>query len=411
MTRIRLNRSWLAATENSVAQTLVETRSLRGFADGLIAVVLAGYLASLDFTVGQIGVITTATLVGSAVGTLVIGTFGHHQPRVRLLTFASVLLILTGIGFLIARDYWLMLAIAFMGTVNPSSGDVSVFLPLEQAEVSHQVSKAERTHVFARFSLGSNLTASAGSLLAGLISATVVRQAWSSEVTGIIGFMIYVAVGFVLLLRYRRLPVEPADTSPEKPAQGLHKSRGIVTKLAVVFSLDSLGGGFVVQTMLIVWLHQRYGMTEAAAGLLFSITSLMGAVSMLAAPRIADRIGLINTMVFTHLPANIFLMLTPFMPTLELAVLMLILRSLLSSMDVPARTAFVMAVVEPDERSAAASFTNVPRSLASAISPAIAGKMLSVTPFGWPLIIGGACKASYDLILWGMFRRVQERAD
>ncbi len=197
----------------------------------------------------------------------------------------------------------------------------------------------------------------------------------------------------------------------EAVKRGLHKSRSIVFKLAAVFSIDSLGGGFVVQTMLIVWLHQRYGMSEAAAGLLFAMTSLGSAFSMLAAPRIARRFGLVNTMVFTHLPANLLLMITPFMPTLPLAVLMLFCRSLLSSMDVPARTAYVMAVVDPDERSAAASITNVPRSLASAVSPAIAGQMLSVTPFGWPLIIGGGLKASYDLILLKMFRNVPELPD
>jgi predicted MFS family arabinose efflux permease len=177
-------------------------------------------------------------------------------------------------------------------------------------------------------------------------------------------------------------------------------------KLAAVFSLDSLGGGFVIQTMLILWLHQRHGMSQASAGLLFTAASLLAAFSMLAAPRLSNRIGLINTMVFTHLPANIFLMLTPLMPNLPLAVTMLLLRWSLSQMDIPARTAYVMAVVDPDERAAAASVTNVPRSLATAASPAIAGQLLSLTAFGWPLLIGGALKAAYDLILLKMFRNI-----
>jgi predicted MFS family arabinose efflux permease len=193
----------------------------------------------------------------------------------------------------------------------------------------------------------------------------------------------------------------------QRPGKGLHRSRNIVFKMATVFSLDSLGGGFVVQTMLILWLHKRHGMSETSAGLLFTAASLLAAFSMLAAPRLAARIGLINTMVFTHLPANIFLMLAPLMPNLPLAVTMLLLRWSLSSMDVPARTAYVLSMVDPDERAAAASITNVPRSLASAASPAVAGQLLSMAAFGWPLIIGGGLKAIYDLILLRMFRDVR----
>lgn len=266
-----------------------------------------------------------------------------------------------------------------------------------------------RTSVFARFSLAANLAASLGSLLAGAIAAMAARQVWSDQRTGTVGFAIYVLVGLWLFHRYSRLPRTPSAAPAGRAI--LQKSRSVVLRLSVVFSLDSLGGGFVVQTMLIVWLHERHGMSEAAAGVLFSATSLLSAFSMLAAPRVANRLGLVNAMVFTHLPANIFLMLAPFMPNLPLAVLMLLLRSSLSSMDIPPRTAYVMAVVEPEERSAAASITNVPRSLASAVAPAIAGQMLSVTPFGWPLIVGGGLKAGYDLILWRMFRRVDVLPD
>jgi MFS family permease len=394
-------------TNQPIAQLLVETRSLRGFADGLVSVVLASYLIHLGFGARQIGVITTMTLIGSAAATMALGLVAHRWSRHALLIVAAVLMSLTGLAFLLVQSFWALLPVAFIGTLNPSSGDVSVFLPLEQAEIAHVIPGHERTRVFARFSLGANLIAALGSLTAGGLAALVATWALDPVRTGQIGFAIYAAIGLFLFARYRRgIPADQAPSPELPPRYGLHRSRAIVFRMAAVFSLDSMGGGFVIQTMLILWLHKRHGMSETSAGLLFTAASLLGAFSMLAAPKLAERIGLVNTMVFTHLPANVFLMLTPFMPNLSLAVAMLLLRWSLSSMDVPARTAFVMSVVEPDERAAAASVTNVPRSLASAVSPAIAGQMLSMTAFGWPLLVGGSLKATYDLILLKMFHDV-----
>ena len=396
----------LAGTSDPVAQLLVETRALRGFADGLVSVLLAGYLVDLGFGARQVGLITTMTLIGSAAATLSLGLVAHRWSRHSLLLISAIVMGLTGLAFLAVQSFWVLLPIAFVGTLNPSSGDVSVFLPLEQAEIAHVIPAAERTTVFARFSLAANLAAALGSLTAGAIAALVASQALDPVRAGQAGFMVYLGIGLFLFSRYRTLPADPIATVDAAPRHGLHRSRSVVLKMAAVFSLDSLGGGFVIQTMLILWLHERWGMSAASAGLLFSVASLLAAFSMLAAPRLANRIGLVNTMVFTHLPANIFLMITPFMPTLPLAILTLMLRWSLSSMDVPARTAYVMSVVEPDERSAAASVTNVPRSLASAVSPAIAGQMLSMTAFGWPLLVGGGLKAAYDLILLKMFRDI-----
>jgi MFS family permease len=393
-------------TTNPIARRLIETRSMRAFGDGLVSVALASYLTHIGFGARQIGLITTATLVGSAVATIALGLVAHRWPRQRLLVASALLMGLTGLGFLTVQAFWLLVPIAFIGTLNPSSGDVSVFLPLEQAEIAGEIRGSERTSVFARFSLGANLVAALGSLTAGGIAALVTARALDPIRTGQIGFVIYSAIGLMVFARYRTLPGTDRDEAVVIQSRTLHKSRAIVARMAVVFSLDSLGGGFVVQTLLILWLHQRHGMSEAAAGLLFSVTSLFSAFSMLAAPRLAQRIGLVNSMVFTHLPANLFLIAAPLMPNLQLAIVMLLARSALSSMDVPARTAFVMSVVEPDERAAAASLTNVPRSLASAVSPALAGQLLSLTPFGWPLIVGGSLKACYDLILWRMFRSV-----
>jgi MFS family permease len=400
-------RDRIAGTANPVAQLLIETRALRGFADGLVSVLLATYLINLGFGTRQIGLITAMTLVGSAAATISLGLIAHRWSRHRLLIVSAIMMALTGLAFLTVQNYWVLLPIAYVGTLNPSSGDVSLFLPLEQAEIAQVIPAVERTTVFARFSLAANLVAAVGSLAAGAIAALVAAWAWDPLRSGQIGFAIYLAVGLYLYSRYRLLPPEP-PADPDTPRQrfGLHRSRSIVLKLAAVFSLDSLGGGFVVQTLLIVWLHDRHGMSEATAGVLFAATNVLSGFSMLAAPRLASRIGLINTMAFTHLPANIFLAITPFMPNLELAVLLLLARAALSQMDIAPRTAYVMAVVDPDERSAAASVTNVPRSLATAVSPAIAGQLLSMTAFGWPLLVGGAMKAAYDLILLKMFRDI-----
>jgi MFS family permease len=365
-------RDRIAGTPHPVAQLLVETRALRGF----------------------------------AAATISLGLVAHRWSHHRLLIVAAILMALTGLAFLTVQNYWVLLPVAFVGTLNPSSGDVSLFLPLEQAEIARVIPAAERTSVFARFSLAANLIAAVGSLMAGGIAALVSAWAWDPIRSGQIGFVVYLAIGLYLFSRYRRLPPEPVDSETPRQRRGLHRSRETVLRLAAVFSLDSLGGGFVVQTLLIVWLHDRHGLSVATAGLLFAATNVLSGFSMLAAPRLASRIGLINTMVFTHLPANIFLALTPFMPNLELAVLLLLLRAALSQMDIAPRTAYVMAVVDPDERPAAASVTNVPRSLAAAISPAIAGQLLSMTAFGWPLLVGGAMKAAYDLILLKMFRDI-----
>ena len=225
-------------------------------------------------------------------------------------------------------------------------------------------------------------------------------------------FLLYALLGLSTILLYREL--SPAvELEPGTARAPLRESRGVVLRLAALFSLDSFGGGFVVQSLLALWLFERFDLSVATAGTIFFWTGLLGAASFLVAPRLAERIGAINTMVFTHLPANVFLMLAAFMPTLPLALACLLLRSALSSMDVPVRTSYVMAVVTPAERAAAASVTNVPRSLAAAVGPLLSGWMLGVTTFGWPLVVAGSLKALYDLLLLRQFRslRPPEEAD
>jgi MFS family permease len=384
---------------------LLETKSIRAFGDGFVSVLLAPHLKLLGYSNTEIGLITTMTLVGSAVLTLLIGLVAFRYGKRALLLRASLLMVATGLGFAFVHDFFPLLVIAFAGTMNPSSGDVSIFLPTEQALLPQTVRPANRTALFARFSLFGALFGAFGALCAGF-PQFVENHTGLTESQAIDGmFLLYAVLGLVVMQRYRRLTpaVEPPRQANTKP---LHQSKGIVYKLAALFSLDSFAGGFVVQSILALWLFDRYNLSIAATGQIFFWTGLLTAFSHLAAAPLAGRIGLINTMVFTHLPANVLLMLAPFMPNLELTILCLLARSALSSMDVPARQSYVMAVVTPEERPAAASVTNVPRSLASAVGPFLSGLLLSATTFGWPLVIAGSLKATYDLLLLRMFQKV-----
>jgi MFS family permease len=350
--------------------------------------------------------VATATLLGSSALTLVVGLVAYRLGRQLLLLRASLLMIATGLGFALVHDFWPLLVVAFVGTLNPSAGDVSVFLPTEQALLPQTVSDRQRTALFARYSLVGSLVAAAGALTAGL-PELVAKETGLSLATTLDGmFILYALLGLVVLLLYRGL--SPAiEPDPKTAAAPLTTSKGIVSKLAVLFSLDSFGSGLVVQSLLALWLFQRFELSVAMAGVIFFWTGVLSAFSALAAVRIASRIGLLNTAVFTHLPANLFLVLTPFMPTVELAVACLLLRSALSQMDVPVRNSYVMAVVLPAERPAAASVTAVPKSLASALSPLLSGWLLSMSVFGWPLVIGGMLKGVYDVLLLLMFKSVR----
>ena len=292
-----------------------------------------------------------------------------------MLLGAALLMARTGAAFALVDGFWPLLLVAFVGTLNPSAGDVSVFLPLEQALLAHTVADRDRTALFARYSLVGSLAGALGALAAGLPAAPGRRLPGGLGAALEAMFLLYAALGLASLLLYRRLPPEVPD--PAAPPQPLRKSRRTVLTLAALFSLDSFAGGLVVQSLLALWLFQRFGLSLATAGAIFFWTGLLSAASYLAAVPLARRIGLVNTMVFTHLPSNVCLVLVPFAPSLGVAVALLLVRSALSQMDVPTRSSYVMAVVEPAERAAAASVTSVPRSLASAASPLLAGWLLA----------------------------------
>ena len=405
----RLSRHPGARTRGDAARAaalpaLLCARGLRAFGDGFVSLLLPVYLLDLGLAPFDVGLIATATLLGSGVLTLLVG---HHAQRFRfrtLLIAAAVLMVATGVSFAAVADFWPLLVIAVVGTLNPSSGDVSVFLPLEHALLAKLAPEKRRTAWFARYSLVGALLGAAGALLAGMPNWLVQSTPLSMHAALQAMFLLYALLGAMSALAYRRLPAEPAHAR-EAPASSLRQSKRVVYTLATLFSLDSFGGGFIVQSLLALWLFQRFQLAPGTAGAIFFWTGVFSAFSYLVAVKIADRIGLVYTMVFTHLPANVFLILVAFAPRLEIAVALLLLRSALSQMDVPTRSSFVMAVVPPDERPAAASVTSVPRSLASALSPLLAGYLLGVSAFGWPLIVAGSLKIVYDLTLLALFRR------
>ena len=385
------------------AAVLVAGRTLRAFVDGYVAVLLPAYLLALGFDVWTVGVLGTATLLGSALATLAVGTWGHRFAQRRLLLAAALLMTATGLGFAGLSQFWPLLIVAFVGTLNPSSGDVSVFLPLEHAQLAGAAQGDARTQLFARYSLLASL-ASAFGALAAAVPAWLASRSGIELVTALrLMFVGYAAAGLVLLWLYRRLPEPHASTGTRRSALG--PSRRIVFKLAALFSVDSFAGGLALNSLMSLWLMQRFDLSLAAAGTFFFGSGLLAAASMLAAPWVARRIGLLNTMVFTHLPANLALIGAAFAPSLPLALGLLLFRAALSQMDVPTRTAYVMSVVTPDERSAAASVTAVPRSLASALSPSLAGALFAAGWLAAPLLACGLLKIGYDLALWGACRK------
>ncbi|MES3003565.1 MAG: MFS transporter [Pseudomonadota bacterium] len=381
-------------------------KGLRGFADGFISLLLPVYLLDLGFTPLQVGVIATTTLLGSGLSTLLVGLHAwRFHFRTWLLAFA-LLMAGTGLGFALVTDYWPLLLIAFVGTLNPSSGDVSVFLPLEQALLSYAVPDRQRTALMARYSLVGTLSGAVGALAAALpaIAASSTGLSTRSAVQGM--FILYSLIALAAGVIYRGLPKAPVSAAPQ-PKVALRESRTRVYTLAALFSLDAFGGGFVVQSLVALWLYQRFDLSIETAGAIFFCTGVLTAFSYLVAVRIADRIGLLKTMVFTHLPSSVCLVLMPFMPGLGWVLALLLVRSALSQMDVPTRSSYVMAIVPPAERAAAASVTAVPRSLASAASPVLAGYLLGASPFGWAFVAAGATKIVYDLLLLAMFHKVR----
>ncbi len=388
------------------ATVLLFTRAVRSFSDGFVSVLLASYLAQLGFSGVRVGAVATATLLGTALATLVVGAVTNRLGRRRVLFGAMLLATGTGVAFASASAFVPVLLIAVLGTLNPTAGDVSVFLPVEQAILPQTVAASDRTRLFAQYNLVGALAGATGALMAGAPAILHRWLGWDLLYVIRTMFVLYSALALVNLAAYRTLTpaVETQITTHNAP---LHKSRSTVFRLSGLFAIDAFAGGFVVQSILALWLFERYGLSVDQAALIFFAAGVVTAFSFLVAARVAARFGLINTMVFTHLPSNILLILVALMPNVWLAVAMLLARQSLSQMDVPTRQSYTMAVVDEDERAAAASVTGVARSVSSAGSPVLAGALLGVTTFGWPLVIAGSLKVTYDLLLLANFRTVR----
>ncbi len=381
---------------------LYVARGVRGFGDGFATIILPAYLTAIGFDLFQIGVVLTASLLGTAVLTLAIGAIApRHDLRVLMLAGAMAL---TGLAFPAVEHIALVAALAFVGTINPSTGDIGIMIPLEHAMLAHEVTDRERTRAFARYSLVGALSMAAGTLAAAAPDF-LTRHGAGAIAAFRLMFYAYGALGLLCIVLYRRLP--HATVAAEAPRTPLGPSRGFVYKLAALFSIDSFAGGFTVQSLLALWLFERFELSLTTASVFFFWAGLLAAFSYPVAAWLARRIGLVNTMVYTHVPSSILLIIAAFSTNLEVTLALLLVRAALSQMDVPTRTSYVMAVVTPAERATAASVTAVPRTLAAAISPTFAGALYAMPFSGVPLIICGTLKIVYDAALLYSFRHIK----
>jgi MFS family permease len=384
---------------------LYSARAARGFGDGFAALILPAYLSALGFGPVQIGIVAAAALLGSAVLTLAIGLIAPRYDLRTLLLACAGLMIATGIAFPASQHFVFIALVAFIGTINPTTGDIGVHVPLEQAAVARSVPDRERTRTFARYSLIGALSIAAGALTAAAPDA-LASLGMEKIIALKLMFYVYAALGLLAAVLYAFLP-HATSKQTSSPPRALGESRATVYKLAALFSLDSFAGGFTVQSLLALWLFERFDLSLTAASGFFFWSNVLSAFSYPVAARLGNRFGLVNTMVFTHIPSSICLIAAAFTSSLPVALGLLLLRSAFSQMDVPTRTSFVMAVVTPPERTAAASMTAVPRSLASSISPAISGVLLSTSFLGLPLVLCGVLKIVYDLSLLFAFRHLK----
>jgi MFS family permease len=388
---------------------LFATRIARLFGYGFLSVVLVLYLVEIGFGAFQVGLLLTLTLVGDAAISLWLTTHADRIGRRRVLLAGAGLMVLAGIAFLLSRDIWVLVLTATIGVISPSGNEVGPFLAVEQAALSQTVEDRQRTRIFAWYNLAGSFSTASGALAAGVLGGAL-QVAGNSPLESYQAIILgYALIGVLLAALLTTL--SPAIEAPIRAdvsvatRLGLHRSQGVVARLAALFALDAFAGGFVIQSIVSFWFATRFGLSIGALGALFFAANILAGVSALLAAPLAARFGLINTMVFTHLPSNVLLILVPLMPTAPLAVALLLARFSISQMDVPTRQSYTMAVVDPDERSAAAGVTGIARSMGAAVSPSIAAPLMaSVGVGGLPFVIAGSLKIVYDLLLYRSFR-------
>ena len=381
-------------------------RAARMFAYGFLSVVLVLYLAGLGFSQGRIGLLLTLTLVGDTGVSLWITTRADRAGRRSMLMAGAALMTAAGIPFALSGNFLVLLVAATLGVISPSGNEVGPFLAIEQAALSQILPDPRRTPVFAWYNLTGSFATAAGALAGGWTAQGLQAGGMAPVASYRVLVFGYAAFGLALAALFSR--VSGAIEAGAAPAGrlGLHRSRRVVFKLSALFSLDAFAGGFVIQSIVAYWFHVHYGVAPGLLGSIFFVANLLAGLSALYAVRLAERFGLINTMVFSHVPSNLLLILVPLMPNLPLAITVLLLRFSISQMDVPTRQSYTMAVVSPDERSAAAGITGIARTTGAAISPALAGQLLAVPALaGAPFIIAGALKILYDALLYRSFRR------
>jgi len=392
---------------------LFATRIIRLFCYGSLSVVLALYLAEAGLREEQIGLLFTLTLAGDAVITLLLTTSADRVGRKRTLIAGAFLMLGAGVVFIITRNFVILMSAAILGVISPSGKEIGPFLSIEQASLAHLLSNRSRTKAFAWYNLAGSFAAALGTLCGGGLAQTL--QACGMPTLEAYRFVLmgYAIGGLILGILFLALSpgIEVAAASKTESAPrvlGLLHSRKIVIKLSALFALDACAGGFIIQSMMAYWFYLKFGINAGIIGLIFFGSDVLAGVSALLAVRIANKIGLIRTMVFTHIPSSILLILVPLMPTLPLTITVLLLRSSISQMDVPARQSYTMAVVAPDERSAASGVTSIARSAGAAISPSLTGVFLSIpTLISVPFFVCGGLKILYDLALWREFRAVK----
>ncbi len=398
------------------ARLILVMRGLRSLSYGLLAVILAVALTGDGFSPSAIGFLITVSLVGDVVGTYVIGLMADTWRRRRTLALLALLMAGTGVTFALARSYPVLLVAAFFGTLGTTASETAPFLPLDQAIIAHITTPEQRTSLFARYNLVASLSLAAGALVAGLPDLLVhfglPLASGIDLLFGVYATLAFVVAGLSLRLsedvEVGRRPSIQVQSVVQRLVPPLGRSCGIIWRLTALFSVDALAGGLVVQSLMVLFFHLRFGISLTILSVLFFGANLLSALSFLAAVPLARRFGLLNTMVFTHLPSNALLALIAFAPTFPVAAMLLLMRQALSQMDVPTRQAYTMALVEPSERIAAASVTSLARSVGSASSPVFSGLLLQGTllVLGLPFILAGLLKSAYDCSLWMVFRRV-----
>jgi MFS family permease len=382
------------------------TRITRMFAYGFLSVSLALYLSRLGLNPQQIGLVFTFTLIGDAVISLWLTTNADRLGRKKMLIIGAALMLMAGAVFAVTREPALLALAATIGVISPSGKEIGPFLSIEQAGLTQLIPNEKRTSTFAWYNLSGSLALAVGALAGGQGTQALLEMGIEAVNADRVLVVVYAAFGLALMALYTRITplVEAPSTSAKVSALGLGKSRGIVLKLSALFALDAFGGAFVIDSFIAYWLSQKFNVEPALLGGVFFGTNLLAGFSALAASRMAKKFGLINTMVFTHIPSNVLLILVPLMPSLPLAIGMLLLRFSISQMDVPTRQSYTMAVVSPEERSAASGVTTIARSVGSAIAPSLAGPLLATS---WPFFISGGLKIVYDLLLWRNMRMVK----